>query len=59
MINTSLHVYDICHDCPKFKPKYEEVKMFSDNKSIMHNIDIYCENNALCEFLKTYLKGEN
>lgn len=57
MIKVALHVDDICHSCPAFKPAYthESYKNKDCSISELENIVVSCENKSLCEYLKKFI----
>ena len=60
MIEVSLCVDDICHNCPKFEPGYEHIQISNGSDNIYHNsITIKCKNSNLCSCIRKYLKKEN
>ena len=60
MIEVSLCVDDICHNCPKFEPDYQHIQLESVSGDIeLNSITINCANSNLCSFIKGYLKKEN
>lgn len=54
MIDTTLDVYDICHDCPYFSM---EADCLSSNDA-MHMIYISCEHRDICNRLRKYIEKE-
>ena len=52
MIEVSLCVDDICHNCPKFEPNYQHIQLKSGSGEIELNSN-------LCGFIKGYLRKEN
>lgn len=57
MIKVALHVDDICHSCPVFKPIYTHDSYKNKDCSIseLENIVVSCENKSLCEYLKKFI----
>ena len=60
MIEVSLCVDDICHNCPKFEPDYQHIQLKSDSSEIeLNSITINCTNSSFCNCIRKYLKEEN
>lgn len=60
MIEVSLCVDDICHNCPKFEPDYQHIQLKNVSGEIeLNSITIKCINSNLCSFIKGYLRKEN
>ena len=61
MIEVSLCVDDICHNCPKFEPNYQHIqlKKNSSGEIELNSITINCTNSNLCSCIRKYLKKEN
>ena len=60
MIEVSLCVDDICHNCSNFEPNYQHIQLKSDSGEIEFNsITINCTNSNLCSCIRKYLKKEN
>ena len=60
MIEVSLCVDDICHNCPKFEPNYQHIQLKNDSGEIeLNSITINCINSSFCNFIKGYLRKEN
>ncbi len=60
MIEVSLCVDDICHNCPKFEPNYQHIQLKSDSGEIeLNSITINCTNSSFCNFMKKYWRKEN
>ena len=57
MIEVSLCVDDICHNCPKFKPDYQHIQLKNAYADIeLNSITIDCTNSNLCNCIKGYLR---
>ena len=60
MIEVSLCVDDICHNCPKFEPNYQHIQLKNGSGEIgLNSITINCTNSNFCNFIKGYLRKEN
>ena len=60
MIEVSLCVDDICHNCPKFEPDYQHIQLKNGSGEIeLNSITINCTNSSFCNFIKGYLRKEN
>ena len=59
MIEVSLCVDDICHNCPKFEPGYEHIQISNGSGNIdLNSIKIKCKNSNICSCIRKYLKNE-
>ena len=59
MIEVSLCVDHICHNCPKFEPDYQHIQLKSDSGEIeLNSITINCTNSNLCSCIRKYLRKE-
>ena len=60
MIEVSLCVDDICHNCPNFEPDCQHIQSNNVSGEIELNlITINCTNSNLCSYIKEYLRKEN
>ena len=60
MIEVSLCVDDICHNCPKFEPDYQHIQLKNYSGEFeLNSITIKCTNSNLCSYIRKYLKKEN
>ncbi len=60
MIEVSLCVDDICHNCPKFEPDYQHIQLKNGSGEIeLNSITINCTNSSFCNFMKKYWRKEN
>ena len=53
-----LQVKDYCQNCPKFVPASSQCEYFADNKSVIIETVVYCENQLVCEQMYRRIKKE-